>query len=49
MLAHALKIAPLILRLTVTIGRELKTELITLSCAELEAFWEGIDLVNCSS
>lgn len=39
----------LCLWLTVTDGRQLKTELITLSCADLYAFWEGIDLVNCSS
>lgn len=28
---------------------KLKTELIVLSCAYLDAFWESIDLVNCRS
>ena len=28
---------------------ELKTELMTLSHADLDAFWEAIDLDNCSS
>ncbi len=47
MLSHTFKKKiPLV---TVTNGRELNTELIPLSCADLDAFWEGIDLVNCSS
>lgn len=41
--------SPHVYWLTVTNGREMKTELNTLSCADLDAFWEVIDLANCSS